>query len=92
MWEARSNDIDLAHSISWQEQLIAAADRVVLISEAERTAYATLGYLEINSAVSVVHNGYQPGYVPVAPRGRYDRVLRAAGAAQAARIPADHPQ
>ena len=43
-WEARSNDIDLTDSIRWQEQLIAAVDRVAVISEAEREAYTALGY------------------------------------------------
>ena len=56
-WEAKSNDIDLAHSIRWQEQLIATVDRVAVISQAERAAYATLGYLDFNAKVSVVYNG-----------------------------------
>jgi glycosyltransferase involved in cell wall biosynthesis len=42
---------------------------VVLISEAERAAYATLGYLDINSAVSVVHNGLGRSGTFRSPRG-----------------------
>jgi hypothetical protein len=55
--EAVSNDIDLTPSVRWQEQLIAAVDRVVVISQAERDAYARLGYTDLNPNVSVVHNG-----------------------------------
>ena len=69
LWEARSNDIDLSHSIRWQEQLIAAVDRVAVISEAELAAYASLGYLAINPNVSVVHNGLRGAGTYRSPRG-----------------------
>jgi glycosyltransferase involved in cell wall biosynthesis len=68
-WEARSNDIDLSTSIRWQEQLIAAVDRVVVVSSAERDAYTELGYLVVNPLVSVVHNGVRRSGAFYSPRG-----------------------
>jgi 1,4-alpha-glucan branching enzyme len=67
--EARSNDIDLSPGVRWQEQLIAAVDRVVVISEAERRAYARLGYLKVNRNVCVVHNGLREPGAFRSPRG-----------------------
>lgn len=69
-WEARSNDTDLTHAIRWQKELIAAVDCVAVISDAERTAYAELGYTGINSNVSVVRNGLRPAGTFRSPRGR----------------------
>ncbi|HTU55084.1 MAG TPA: glycosyltransferase family 4 protein [Acetobacteraceae bacterium] len=68
-WEARSNDIDLTPSIRWQEALIGAAARVVVISEAERSAYSALGYLDLNPNVSVVPNGVRRAGTFRSPRG-----------------------
>jgi len=68
LWEARSNDIDLTPSVRWQEQLIGAVDRVVVISEAECDAYARLGYLNINRKISVVHNGLRSSGTFRSPR------------------------
>jgi glycosyltransferase involved in cell wall biosynthesis len=69
LWEAQSNDIDLTPSIRWQEELIAAVDRVVVISAAERDAYTRLGYLDINPFVSIVYNGLRPSGLFRSPRG-----------------------
>lgn len=60
--EERSNDVDLAGAVRWQEDLIAECDRVVLISEAELAHYRRLGYERLNGSVTVVHNGLRrPG-------------------------------
>jgi glycosyltransferase involved in cell wall biosynthesis len=67
--EAQSNDIDLPSSIQWQEQLIAAVDRVVVVSSAEREAYMELGYSAVNPQVSVVYNGLRRSGVFYTPRG-----------------------
>ena len=55
--EETSNQVDLRGAVADQERLIAACDEVALVSEAERVHYRRLGYQELNSRVSVVHNG-----------------------------------
>jgi len=62
--EAESNGVDLSGSIKQQEDLIAACDRVALVSQAELEDYYRYGYHEINSSVCVVHNGLKaPGQI-----------------------------
>jgi glycosyltransferase involved in cell wall biosynthesis len=58
--EERSNDVDLHGAVRWQETLIAQCDEVVLVSEAERAHYRTLGYERLNPRVTVVPNGLAP--------------------------------
>jgi glycosyltransferase involved in cell wall biosynthesis len=55
--EAESNGVDLSGPIEQQEDLIAACDKIVLVSQAELSDYYRYGYHKINSSVSVVHNG-----------------------------------
>lgn len=55
--EAESNGVDLSGSVKQQEKLIAACDKVVLVSQAELSSYHRYGYQKINSNVSVIHNG-----------------------------------
>ena len=55
--EAESNGIDLGWAVQRQEQLIAACDEIVLVSNAELGHYRRLGYVALNPRVSVIHNG-----------------------------------
>jgi glycosyltransferase involved in cell wall biosynthesis len=66
--EERSNDVDLAAAVEWQETLLAACDHVALVSHAELGHYKRLGYERRNPRASVVHNG-----VRVPARRRYVR-------------------
>lgn len=84
--EERSNDVDLSGAVRWQEQLIAACDRVVLISEAERGHYTRLGYDRLNPRVSIVHNGLRLPSRFRAPRAK--RTLGFSGRL----VPRKHPE
>jgi len=55
--EAESNGIDLSSAIRQQENLIAACDKVVLVSQAELENYHKKGYQKLNPNVLVIHNG-----------------------------------
>jgi glycosyltransferase involved in cell wall biosynthesis len=55
--EAHSNDVDLTSSIRMQESLIAACDKVVLVSQSELNNYYKYGYHKLNPEVSVIYNG-----------------------------------
>lgn len=59
-YEEISNAVNLHGAVMDQERLIAACDEVVLVSEAERRYYHTLGYQGLNPRVSVVANGIVP--------------------------------
>jgi glycosyltransferase involved in cell wall biosynthesis len=85
-YEEISNAVNLHDSVMDQERLIAVCDEVVLVSEAERTYYRTLGYERLNPRVSVVANGIVPPS-PVASRPR-GNVLGYCGRL----VPRKHPE
>lgn len=58
--EEASNDVNLSDAVAMQEELIKTCDEVVLISEAERRSYWSLGYQHLNPRVRVIHNGLDP--------------------------------
>ena len=66
--EERSND--LSGAVRWQEELLAACDAVVLVSEAELARYRAIGYDSLNPRVAVVHNGVRTPDGYRAPRGK----------------------
>jgi glycosyltransferase involved in cell wall biosynthesis len=68
--EAESNGIDLGWAVQRQEQLIAACDEIVLVSQAELGHYRRLGYAALNSRVSVIHNGLRRRQTPSPRAGR----------------------
>jgi glycosyltransferase involved in cell wall biosynthesis len=55
--EAESNGVDLSGPILQQENLIAACDKIVLVSQAELMNYCRYGYQKINPNVTVIYNG-----------------------------------
>jgi glycosyltransferase involved in cell wall biosynthesis len=55
--EAYSNDVDLTWAIRQQEALIAACDRVVVVSQSELSNYYKYGYHKLNPNVNVIYNG-----------------------------------
>ncbi|WP_349251850.1 glycosyltransferase family 4 protein [Azoarcus sp. L1K30] len=85
-YEEISNAVNLHGSVMEQERLIAACDEVVLVSEAERAYYHTLGYPRLNPRVSVVANGIVPP-TPVTVRPRRN-VLGYCGRL----VPRKHPE
>jgi glycosyltransferase involved in cell wall biosynthesis len=68
--EERSNDVDLSGAVRWQEELLAACDLVVVVSDAERARYRSIGYESLNPRVAVVHNGVRTPDRYRAPRGK----------------------
>ena len=72
--EERSNDVDLAAAVRWQEALLARCDEVAVVSSSERERYRALGYDRLNPRVSVVHNG-----IAEPPRFRARRGRRTLG-------------
>jgi glycosyltransferase involved in cell wall biosynthesis len=55
--EAISNDVDLSYAIKQQEDMIAACDEIVLVSNAELERYYHHNYHSLNPNVHVIHNG-----------------------------------
>ena len=72
--EERSNDVDLAAAVRWQEALLARCDKVAVVSSSERERYHALGYDRLNPRVSVVHNS-----IAEPPRFRARRGRRTLG-------------
>jgi glycosyltransferase involved in cell wall biosynthesis len=68
--EERSNDVDLSGAVLWQEELLAACDLVVVVSDAELHRYRAVGYDSPNPRVAVVHNGVRTPDRYRAPRGK----------------------
>jgi glycosyltransferase involved in cell wall biosynthesis len=68
--EERSNDVDLSGAVRWQEELLAACDLVVVVSDAELARYRSIGYESLNPRVAVVHNGVRTPERYRAPRGK----------------------
>lgn len=62
--EAESNGVDLGWAVHRQEQLIAACDEIVLVSQAELGHYHRLGYAALNARVRVIHNGLRRPPLP----------------------------
>jgi len=55
--EAQSNGIDLSWSVKQQEDMIAACNKVVLVSQSELQNYYKYNYHKLNPNVTVIHNG-----------------------------------
>ena len=55
--EAESNGVDFSEAIKQQENLMAACDKIVLVSLAELGDYQRNGYHRLNPNITVIHNG-----------------------------------
>lgn len=85
-YEESSNGVELHGAVRGQEEMIALASCVVLLSESERAKYRALGYERLNPQVRVIHNGVGCGAPYRAPRGK--RVLGFCGRL----VPRKHPE
>ena len=85
-FEASSNGVSLDAAVRGQEEMIASARCVVLLSEAERRKYHALGYAALNPRVRVIHNGVRCAAPYRAPRDK--RVLGFCGRL----VPRKHPE